>query len=52
MRMVWEYGDNTWRHHALSTKMDTGHIRNLKTEKLSREVDLEKTKISLILVMW
>lgn len=33
-----------WSHCVLFTKMDTGHIRNLQTEKPSREMDLGKNK--------
>ena len=44
MRTMWEYGDSMWSHHVLFTKMDTGHIRNLKTERPSREIDLGKNK--------
>ena len=41
---MWEYGDSMWSHRVLFTKMDTGHIRNLKTERRSREIDLGKNK--------
>ena len=44
MRTVWECGDSMWSHCVLFTKMDTGHIRNLQTEKPSRDMDLGKNK--------